>query len=176
MVTTQTTMQYGHNAPMRYKLWKISQCTNAAPTRVPTVSPTQYHWGKDTFVTASTPVTTTTVKPTMPSSGLGNPSRDACGVTITEPHETIGLMLHDGTYDGLSRILIFSTVSVMEANKPITPAISTHHALSAGTRAPGGESGVRSPGGAAGCADTATVTKPRERQPCLCPAHRPRCL
>ena len=33
----------------------------------------------------------------MPSSGLGKPSTDACGVTITEPHERIGLKLHDGT-------------------------------------------------------------------------------
>src|ERR1700756_4458232 len=110
MVTAQTTMQYGHNAPMRYRLWKISQCTNTAPIRTPTVSPTQYHWGNCTFATASTPVTITTVKPTRPSSGLGNPRIDACGVTITEPHDTMGLMLHDGTYDGLSRILIFSTV------------------------------------------------------------------
>ena len=55
----------------------------------------------------------------MPSSGLGKPSTDACGVVITEPHDTIGLMLHDGTYDGLSRISIFSTVSVAEAISPI---------------------------------------------------------
>src|SRR5271168_2810014 len=100
---------------------------------MPTSSPAQYHCGRGTFVAASTPVTTTTVKPTMPSSGLGKPSTDACDVVITEPHDTIGLILHDGTYDGLSRILIFSTVSVIEANKPIAPAISTHHALGAGT-------------------------------------------
>src|ERR1700730_11084344 len=92
MVTAQTTMQYGHNAPMRYRLWKISHCTNATPTRIPAANPAQYHWGKDTFDTASTPVTTTTVKPTMPSSGLGKPTIDACGVTITEPHETVGVM------------------------------------------------------------------------------------
>jgi hypothetical protein len=71
-------------------------------------------------------------------------------VVITEPHDTIGLILHDGTYDGLSRSWIFSTVSVIEANKPIAPAISTHHALGAGA-------GVRSDC-AVGCADTATVT------------------
>src|SRR5246127_4767593 len=87
-VTTQTTMQYGHNAPIRYRLWKISQCTNAAPIRTPTANPAQYHCGKGTFATASTPVTVTTVKPTRPSSGLGNPRIDACGVTITEPHDT----------------------------------------------------------------------------------------
>jgi len=34
---------------------------------------------------------------TMPISGLGNPNADACGVIITEPHDSTGLMLHDGT-------------------------------------------------------------------------------
>ena len=48
-VTTQTTMQYGHSAPMRYRLWKISQCTKPAPTRVPASNPIQYHWGKGNF-------------------------------------------------------------------------------------------------------------------------------
>src|SRR6516165_34667 len=173
MVTAQTTMQYGHNAPMRYRLWNISQCTNTVPITTPTVSPAQYHWGKGTFVTASTPVTITTVKPTRPSSGLGNPRPDACGVTITEPHETIGLMLHDGTYDGLSRSSIFSTVSVIEATKPITPAISTHHALAAGTRARGRDSGVRS----AVSADTGVVTmRPRGRRRSRCPARHPQCF
>ncbi|CNK00134.1 Uncharacterised protein [Mycobacterium tuberculosis] len=33
----------------------------------------------------------------MPSSGLGKPNSDACGVAITEPQDTIGLMLQDGT-------------------------------------------------------------------------------
>ena len=73
MVTAQTTMQYGHNAPMRYRLWKISQCTNTAPIRIPTVRPIQYHWGNDTFATASTPVTTTTVKPRCRAAGWENP-------------------------------------------------------------------------------------------------------
>src|SRR5689334_15212707 len=144
MVTTHTTMQYGHSAPMRYRLWKINQCTNTAPTTSPTVSPTQYHCGKATFAHASRPVTTTTVKASSPSSGLGKPSSDACGVIITEPQDKIGLMLHDGTYDGFSRMSIFSTVSVIDATKPIRPAMSTHQALSAGTRAAGDESGVRS--------------------------------
>src|SRR5271163_5072486 len=144
IVIAQTTMQYGHNAPIRYRLWKISHCTNTAPIRIPAVNPTQYHWGRDTFATTSTPVTTTTVKPTMPSSGLGKPSTDACGVIITEPHETMGLMLQDGTYDGLSRILIFSTVSVIEANKPIAPAISTHHAPGTATRTSRVAAGVKS--------------------------------
>ena len=80
-------------------------------------------------------MTITTVKPTRPSSGLGNPRTDACGVTITDPHDTTGLMLHVGTYDGLRSSSIFSTVSVIEAARPITPAMSTHHALGAGTPA-----------------------------------------
>ena len=63
----------------------------------PTVIPTQYHRGSGTFATASTPVTTTTVNAAMPISGFGKPSADACGVVITEPHDTIGLMLQDGT-------------------------------------------------------------------------------
>jgi len=45
----------------------------------------------------------------------------------------------------LSRILTFSTASVIEADKPITPAISTHQALDAGTRPPRAEAGVRPP-------------------------------
>src|ERR1700730_35001 len=173
MVTTQTTMQYGHNAPTRYRLWKISQFTNAQPISTPTVSAAQYHWGRGTFATAKTPVTITTVKPTSPSSGLGNPRIDACGVTITDPQDTIGLMLHDGTYDGLSRISIFSTVRVSDAARPITPAMSTPHALGAATRARPGESGVRSPPSSARWADTGVVVTARERRRCLCPAPRP---
>src|ERR1700743_2742731 len=96
--------------------------------------PIQNHWGKGTFATASTPATTTTVKPAMPSNGLGKPSAEACGVIITEPHDRIGLMLHEGTEAGLPRISIFSTVRVPDETSPITPAISTHHALGAGTR------------------------------------------
>ncbi len=105
--------------------------------------PTQYHCGSGTFVTAKTPVTVTTVNAAMPMSELGKPSAEACGVVITEPHDTIGLMLHDGTYDGLSRILIFSTVSVTDAISPITPAISTHHALAGGTVAACRDGGSR---------------------------------
>src|SRR6202012_2665346 len=71
MVIAQTTMQYGHTAPIRYRLWKISQCTNTAPATTPTHNPIQYHCGRTTLTTASTPVTSTTVKPMMPSSGLG---------------------------------------------------------------------------------------------------------
>jgi hypothetical protein len=97
--------------------------------------PTQYHRGSGTFVTANTPVTTTTVNAPMPISEFGKPSADACGVVITEPHDTIGLRLHDGTYDGLSRIAIFSTVNVAEAISPAIPAISTHHALAGDTAA-----------------------------------------
>src|ERR1700758_98627 len=99
MVTTHTTMQYGHSAPIRYRLWKISQCTNPVPASIPAVNPTQYHRGSGTFATAKTPVTVTTLNPAIPMSELGNPSTDACGVAITEPHDTIGLMLHVGTYD-----------------------------------------------------------------------------
>src|SRR5581483_1068508 len=114
---------------MRYRLWNISQCTNPAPANVAAASALQYHCGKGTLVTASTPVTTTTVNAATPISGLGKPSTDACGVAITDPHDTTGLRLHDGTYDGLVQILIFSTVSVTEATNPMTPAMCTHHAL-----------------------------------------------
>src|ERR1700743_2739225 len=96
MVTTQTTMQYGHKAPIRYRLWKISQCTNTAPINTPTVNPTQYHWGKATFAAPNTPVTSTTVNPMMPSNELGNPRTEACWVSITEPQDTIGLVVQAG--------------------------------------------------------------------------------
>src|SRR5690625_7129570 len=121
-------MQYGHNAPIRYRLWKISQCTNPAPASVPTARPTQYHRGSGTFVTASTPLTATTVNATIPSSGLGKPSTDACGVAITGPQDSTGLRLHDGTYAESLSSRIFSTVSVTEATSPISPPISTTQA------------------------------------------------
>ena len=34
---------------------------------------------------------------TMPISGFGKPNAEACGVTITEPQDSTGLMLQDGT-------------------------------------------------------------------------------
>ena len=37
------------------------------------------------------------VNETMPINGLGKPNADACGVTMTEPHDSTGLMLQDGT-------------------------------------------------------------------------------
>ena len=64
---------------------------------MPVARPAQYHRGSRTLASASTPVTTTTVNETMPISGLGKPNADACGVTITEPHDSTGLMLQDGT-------------------------------------------------------------------------------
>ncbi len=64
---------------------------------MPVARPAQYHRGSPTLASASTPVTTTTVNATMPISGLGKPNADACGVTITEPHDSTGLMLQDGT-------------------------------------------------------------------------------
>ena len=63
----------------------------------PVANPAQYHRGSLTLASASTPVTSTTVKDTMPISGLGKPNADACGVTITEPHDSTGLMLQEGT-------------------------------------------------------------------------------
>ena len=59
--------------------------------------PAQYHRGSATLPIASAPVTTTTVNETMPINGLGKPKASACGVTITEPHDSTGLMLQDGT-------------------------------------------------------------------------------
>src|ERR1700752_3990437 len=97
MATPHPAMQYGHSAPIRYRLWKISQWMNTTPSAVPVARPAQYHRGSLTLASASTPVTTTTLKETMPISGFGNPNADAWGVTITEPHDSTGLMLHDGT-------------------------------------------------------------------------------
>jgi hypothetical protein len=82
---------------MRYRLWKISQWMNATPSNVPAASPPQYHRGSRTLASASTPVITTMVKDTTPMSGLGKPNAEACGVIITEPQDSTGLMLHDGT-------------------------------------------------------------------------------
>src|ERR1700758_3443654 len=104
-------------------LWKISQCTNTTPRRVPPARPSQYQRGNAVRPTASTPVATTTLNATMPISELGNPNADACLVAITDPHDSTGLMLHDGTYDGLASMSIFSAVSVNAAASPATPAI-----------------------------------------------------
>src|SRR5258708_19745197 len=122
--------------------------------------PTQYHRGSGTFVTANTPVTVTTANAPIPINELGKPSTDACGVVITEPHDTIGLRMHDGTYAGLSRSSIFSTVSVAEAINPITPAISIHHALALGTADCAAGGGVESSTGPSGLADAVPVTPP----------------
>src|ERR1700692_4430721 len=127
--------------------------------------PTQYHRGSRTFVTANTPVTVTTANAPIPISELGKPSADACGVVITEPHDTIGLRLHDGTYDGLSRSSIFSTVSVAEAINPITPAISIHHALALGTADCASDGVAESSIGSSGLADAVALTTPLGSQP-----------
>src|ERR1700722_14163052 len=154
----------------------MSQCTKPAPASVPSVIPTQYHRGSDTFVTANTPVTVTTANAPIPISELGKPSTDACGVVITEPHDTIGLRLHDGTYAGSSRSSIFSTVSVAEAINPITPAISIHHALALGTAEGGADGGVESSIGPSGLADAVVVTAPLGSQPSRFRAHPRRSL
>ena len=64
---------------------------------MPVASPAQYHRGSRTLAMASTPVTRTTVKETMPISGFGKPNAEASGVTITEPQDSTGLMLQVGT-------------------------------------------------------------------------------
>src|ERR1700733_5261240 len=138
--------------------------------------PTQYHRGRGTFATANTPVTATTGNAAIPISEFGKPSADACGVVITEPHDTIGLRLHDGTYEGLSRISIFSTVSVAEAISPVTPAISTHHALINGTAAGTSGSGTEFSTGPSCLADAVPVTTPRGSQPSQVRAHPRRSL
>src|SRR6516225_10003799 len=104
-------------------------------------------------------------------SELGKPNTEACGVAITEPHDTIGLMLHDGTYDWLVRSLIFSTVSMIDAISPITPAISTHQALAGGTVAACRDGEADSSTGPPVCADAAMVTTPRGSQPYRDPGH-----
>src|ERR1700722_6662801 len=154
----------------------MSQCTNPAPASVPSVIPTQYHRGSGTFVTANTPVTVTTANAPIPINGLGKPSADACGVVITEPHDTIGLRLHDGTYAGLSRSSIFSIASVAEAINPITPAISIHHALALGTTDCAADGGAESCTGPSGLADAVAVTTPLGSQPSRFRVHRRRFL
>ena len=42
-------------------------------------------------------MTRTTAKDTIPMSGLGKPNSDACGVIITEPQDSTGLILQVGT-------------------------------------------------------------------------------
>src|ERR1700677_2184152 len=138
--------------------------------------PTQYHRGSGTFVTANTPVTVATANAPIPINELGKPSADACGVVITEPHDTIGLRLHDGTYAGSSRSSIFSTVSVAEAINPITPAISIHHALPLGKADCASDGEVESSTGPSGLADAVAVTAPQGSQPSRFRAHPRRSL
>src|SRR3984957_19994597 len=101
----------------------------------------------------------------MPMSELGKPSADACGVVITEPHDTIGLRLHNGAYAGFSRRSIFSTVSVAEEINSITPANNIHHALALGTADCASGGGVESSTAPSGLADAVAVTTPRGSQP-----------
>ena len=84
----------------------------------------------------------TTQNATTPISGLGGPKMEACGVLITEPQASTGLMLQLGTNSGSLSISIFSTNSVAEAIRPITPAMSTHHALARRTGTPSRSSAV----------------------------------
>lgn len=77
MVTTQTTMQYGHSASMRYRLWKMSQCTKMTPVAVPTYSPIQNQCGRVAPPTSTTPTVTMTANPATPRIGLGNPNASA---------------------------------------------------------------------------------------------------
>ena len=121
-------------------------------------------------------MTVTTANAPMTISELGKPSADACGVVITEPHDTIGFRLHDGTYAGLSRSSIFSTVSVAEAINPITPAIRIHHALPLGTAGCTSDGGVESSTGPSGLADAVAVTTPLGSQPSQFRAHPRRSL
>ncbi len=116
----------------------------------------------DTLATVSTPVTVTTANAAIPINEFGKPNADACGVVITDPHATTGLRLHDGTYAGLIRISIFSTVSVAEAIRPSTPATSIHHAPAADTIL-----GCRleSSTGSSGLAAAVAVTAPLGSQP-----------
>lgn len=97
MVPTQATMHHGHNASITYKLWKISQVTNAKPPSAPRLSPSHTQFGKTTRAIKRTASVMTTEKEIKPIIGLGKPNTDACSVTITEPHESTGLILQLGT-------------------------------------------------------------------------------
>src|SRR5882757_2547971 len=69
MVTTHTTMQYGHRAWMSYRLARISQCTNTTPKVTPTCMPMRNQVGGSNPASMTTPAVTTTANATRPSSG-----------------------------------------------------------------------------------------------------------
>ena len=81
---------------MRYKLWKMSQCTNTTPNVVPpgcpTKPPRQAHRAISTTPTVSRAVAGDA------QMGLGNPNAAAWSVFRDRPAgESTGLMLHEGT-------------------------------------------------------------------------------
>ena len=117
-----------------------------------------------------------TANAAIPISGFGKPNADACGVVITEPHDTIGLRLHDGTYDGLSSSSIFSMVRVAEAIRPNAPAIRIHHAPGTETAEADSDRGVEFFIGSSGFADAVAVTTPLGSQPSRFRAHPRRSL
>jgi hypothetical protein len=82
---------------MRYRLWKMSQCTNTTPNVVPAWMPHQNHPGRLTRAISTTPTVSRAVKPATPRMGLGNPNAAAWSVFMTDPQESTGLMLHEGT-------------------------------------------------------------------------------
>ncbi len=93
---TQTTMQYGHSAPMSYSASTISQCVNPTPSTVPACSPSQNQ--RRYAAPASRPAPTAASAPNAasPSNGFGKPNTSACAVRITEPQLITGLMLQLG--------------------------------------------------------------------------------
>src|SRR5690606_11979113 len=96
-VTVHTTMQYGHSAPITYKLWTMSQCTNTTPAVTPICRPSQNQRRNEAPANRAAPTAATMAKEAMPSRGLGKPNSSACGVLITDPHDSTGLRLQLGT-------------------------------------------------------------------------------
>ena len=82
---------------MRYRLWRISQCTNTTPRVVPAWMPHQNHPGSAARVSRTTPMVSRAVNPATPRMGLGNPNAAAWSVFMTDPQDSTGLMLQEGT-------------------------------------------------------------------------------
>ena len=97
MVTDHTTMQYGHNAPIRYRLWKISQWMNTTPSSGPDRQPTQYQCGRANSGDCEYPGDDDDGEGRDADQRVRETEHRRLTVTITEPQDSTGLMLQDGT-------------------------------------------------------------------------------
>lgn len=124
IIVDQTTMQYGHSAPMVKIAWNISQWTKQIPKITPSCRPRQNQVLYFAPAKIPMPIVIRTANDATPINGLGKPKMLACGVLIIDPHAMIGLMSQFSACPGLLRSCTFSTTRTIAESRPIEPPIT----------------------------------------------------